>query len=255
MNDIPWQFLLILCTVVLFIVAQIFFFSKSFSVFFNIFKLFKSGQLKPYSKTNQPFSPPSLCSWKEYEETIDGLKIRYRWSGGDDRRQAYFLWKIPTHADEEFLIKVNHSDLGILKKIGISKPFELGDADFDQKFRIDTRDPEFVFSYFLSSERKEAVKKLFSMGFYDLNVKKDSLEIKIYPQFGYGYDPNIPPEVIAQNLKVAAEYFKNPANMFKVLSEGMSQLQPATPEEMKGLLGQREQFLKDAVKEIRILIS
>lgn len=247
----PLEFRVPLLLGVLFLGGLIYLLYKSVSVFTYIFKFLKAG---PSTwQAPGPFSPRLLNIWEEYEETIEGLRIPYRW-GGSRRGAGYFLWQIPTQANGEFLITERRPAPGILSILDTGGRFELGDADFDQKFRIESESPDFALSYFSSSDRKEAVKKLFSMGFYDLRLKKDSMEIKINPSFGYAYDPDLSSEAAQERIRFAREYFSNPLNVLKAFSEAVGQLKPASPEQLQAYARQREQFLKDAVKEIRRLL-
>ncbi len=220
----------------------------------GIFKMYKQSQQQQGPEVEKSFSPKTLCSWKEYEETVDGLTIRYRWAGGD-HGPGYFLWKIPFYANGEFFISRKFPAMGLFQRLGVGKTVQIGDVEFDEKFSVQSPNPDFVRSFFLSSEKKEAIKKLFSMGFYDLKVNKGILEIKIFTTFGYGYDPAIPREIVDQHLQVLGEHLQNPVNLFKLLGRTSQEFRLASAEDLKKMSEQREEFLKDAVSNLRILMA
>jgi len=51
------------------------------------------------------------------------------------------------------------------KKIGIASEVQTHDADFTDRFYIDSNDREFVSAFFASPESREAIRSLFDMGF------------------------------------------------------------------------------------------
>ena len=121
----------------------------------GILKMYKMNHPQPGFEVKRRFSPRTLCSWKEYEETVDGLTIRYRWGGGGEQGPGYFLWKIPFYANGEFFIMRKFPGMGILKRLGAGKTVEIGDGEFDEKFLVQSHDLDFVRGYFLSLEAND----------------------------------------------------------------------------------------------------
>jgi len=123
----------------------------------------------------------SIESGRINQGNIDGLDYEYQYHMGSKNSPSYFKIRIERQSEGKFgVCKESKIDM-FFKNLGISTEIQIGDMEFDKKFYIDSETVGFATSYFSNAEKREAVKRIFSLGFTNINYDGKKIEAIISP--------------------------------------------------------------------------
>jgi hypothetical protein len=96
---------------------------------------------------------------------IDAVEYRYHYYPGSKNSPSSFRVEIDAPSDISFKVTREGGFDRLSKRLGISAEVQTGDQDFDDNFYITTDDNQFIQAFFGSSEKRQAVRDIFSAGF------------------------------------------------------------------------------------------
>lgn len=97
--------------------------------------------------------------------TYEGREYEYTYVKGDGNTPPYLKISVESVSNGDFEIEKRSFENAFFKAIGILRDFNTGDAGFDKQFFILTDSHTFTSSYFMERAKKDAVYRLFELGF------------------------------------------------------------------------------------------
>ena len=160
------------------------FFSVITSVFvvlcFRITRRNTDQQLNDLLSTSD--APIRLESEKIYTEEIEGNRYEYGYFPNPIKlkRHSPIFGNLAVSADSDLDIhfRITTEDYvdKIFKKMDIASEFQTGDIEFDERFYIETAEPDLMISILSKSENRQIIKNIFDTGFTYIENKKGRLE-------------------------------------------------------------------------------
>ncbi|MFP6890167.1 MAG: ankyrin repeat domain-containing protein [Nitrospinota bacterium] len=148
------------------------------AIFIVIREIKKAQRLKEsFSKIGHALNPdnPGSVTRSKFSGNIqgtvllDGVECIFGYTPPTrtsySRRPGVFKISLGCRSNGEFTIRTEGTMDRFSKKIGIASEVQTHDADFTDRFYIDSNDREFVSAFFASPESREAIRSLFDMGF------------------------------------------------------------------------------------------
>ena len=165
-------------------IVLIIFASGFLIIFISIFVLV----IRQYRKTRSllrnlaaDLGEKELKSGLVYEGEKDGVKYFYQYIAGSRNSPSIFKLGLACPSRGEFRIAKESRFDSFFKRLGITVEIQTGEGEFDRDFFIQTDSVPFTRSYLMSPDKREAVRKLFALGYDRVNLDGQRMEAVISP--------------------------------------------------------------------------